>query len=92
MIVADWFEIAECRGIPNGTEIFFPDIPIGDVREFYWTQARQICSVCKVKQQCLEFQLEFEKRTGRRDGMWGGMTPQERSALCREPSPIRFRR
>ncbi|MFN9902887.1 MAG: WhiB family transcriptional regulator [bacterium] len=33
-----------------------------------------------MRSECLEFQMAFEEETGRRDGMWGGLTPTERRA------------
>lgn len=73
----EWFDLAHCKGAPS--EIFFPDIPTGDIRDFYWAEARNYCAHCPVKQECLAFVLPFEKATHRRDGFWAGMTPRERT-------------
>jgi hypothetical protein len=43
-----------------------------------------MCERCTVRLECLNFQMEFEERTGRRDGMWGGLTPKERDLLAHE--------
>jgi WhiB family redox-sensing transcriptional regulator len=74
-----WADKAACRGVPSS--VFFPEIPSGDCRDIWWRQARAYCAVCPVRAECLAFCLPFEKQAGRRDGMWGGLTPAERSAL-----------
>jgi WhiB family redox-sensing transcriptional regulator len=84
-----WADRAACRGVPSS--VFFPDIPSGDCRPFYWDRARAYCGRCPVREDCLAFCLPFEKAAGRRDGMWGGLTPSERATLD-TGTPIRFRR
>ena len=88
-----WETKAACRGV-NDSAVFFPEIPSGDVRDHYWRKARAYCAVCPVRQECLSFVLPFEKAAGRRDGMWGGMTPRERDQYERPKggTPVRFRR
>lgn len=87
-----WETKAACRGV-NDSAVFFPEIPSGDVRDHYWRKARAYCAVCPVRQECLSFVLPFEKASGRRDGMWGGMTPRERDQYERGSGvPVRFRR
>jgi WhiB family redox-sensing transcriptional regulator len=61
--------------------IFFPDIERGQTGAHVWDRAREICSSCSVRSECLEFQMQFEEVTGRRDGMWGGLSPKERDKL-----------
>lgn len=39
--------------------------------------AIQICSLCEVKAQCLEFAVSGKERFG----IWGGMTPRQRDLL-----------
>ena len=87
-----WEEKAACRGVPDATQIFFPDIPTGDIRDFYWVTARKICGSCPVTAECLAFVLPFEKATGRRDGMWGGLTPRERDQREKQPVVIRLKK
>lgn len=72
----DWQTHAECLGA--GTHVFFPDIDKGEHGDRMWEKARSICRVCTVTEECLSYVLPFEKVTGRRDGMFGGMTPKER--------------
>ena len=89
--MARWQDKAECRDVTDPT-IFFPDIPSGDVRGFYWNQARSYCERCPVKRECLHSELPFEEETGRRNGMWGGMTPKERDEYVRLATPIIWRK
>ena len=88
--MTEWTERAACRGA--ATEVFFPEIPTGDIRDFYWTQARAYCRSCSVTAECLAFVLPFEKSTGRRDGMWGGFTPRERDQREKRPVVIRLKK
>jgi WhiB family redox-sensing transcriptional regulator len=50
-------------------------------------KAKEICSQCPVKMECLEYQLQFEEqnRYGRY-GIYGGLTPAEREQLSRQDS------
>ncbi|MFP3913394.1 MAG: WhiB family transcriptional regulator [Actinomycetota bacterium] len=43
-------------------------------------EAKEICRRCAVRWQCLAYALE----TNQRYGVWGGMTPEERSSLNRK--------
>lgn len=81
-----WQDKAACAG--KESSIFFPDIPNGDVRGFYWEPARKICATCPVTKECLSFVLPFEEKAGRRDGFWAGMTPKERDQHTRIPMLI----
>ena len=84
-----WQDKANCKG--EDTSIFFPEIPTGDVRTFYWLKAREFCDACTVRVQCLKFQLPFEAETKRRDGMWGGLTPKEREEFVRRPQSVEWK-
>lgn len=86
-----WADRAACKGVD--TAVFFPEIPYGDTRKHYWHRARTYCETCPVRADCLAFCLPFERAAGRRDGMWGGLTPQERADLDRPQggTPVRFR-
>jgi WhiB family transcriptional regulator, redox-sensing transcriptional regulator len=67
----DWFDDAACRDV--GTDVFFP------TSEAQAAEAKSICAVCPVREECLEHALET--RPG--DGVWGGLTPTERHRLIR---------
>jgi WhiB family transcriptional regulator, redox-sensing transcriptional regulator len=66
----DWFDDAACRDV--GTDVFFP------TSEAHATEAKAICAVCPVREECLEHALET-----RPDGVWGGLTATERHRLIR---------
>lgn len=40
-------------------------------------KAKSVCAACPVTDQCLTFAVEM----GEREGIWGGMTPNERRGL-----------
>lgn len=73
-MTAEWLDWALCVGADPG--IFYPD-----VGESY-QPARAICSACPAKTECLAYALATELSVSRY-GMWGGATPEERSALAR---------
>ena len=84
----DWQEKAACRGVP--TEIFFPENPGG--QDSVYNKAREFCRKCEVTQQCLAYALEHETGQRCRFGVFGGLSPRERSQLATTPNPIRIRR
>lgn len=54
-------------------EAFFPEKG-GSTRE-----AKSVCKVCEVKQECLEYALANDERYG----IWGGLSERERRKLKR---------
>ena len=78
-----WMREALCLG--QDSAIFFPERSRRrdtlSVRESY-SEARLLCSQCSVKAICLGYALANDIDTG----MWGGLTPSERSLLPRETS------
>jgi WhiB family redox-sensing transcriptional regulator len=85
-----WMQHAVCVGVDS--EIFFPEVNNAELREHHWANARQYCQRCPVQAECLAYQLVFESATGRRDGMWGGMTPKERDQHVFTPTRITWKR
>ena len=80
-----WWEDAACNGV--GVSIFFPEIKRGDCHGrlvALYAPAKEYCDRCPVKVPCLETQLKEEMLTYQHDGMFGGMTPQERKRLVAE--------
>lgn len=72
----DWRRSASCLGTDPG--VFFPERGGYDS----YGRARRICSECPVVEPCLEAALVGEQGdSGRRAGMFGGLTPDERDAL-----------
>lgn len=78
-----WQDRALCAEI--GFEPFFPETGK------QWREARTICARCTVAKQCLDYALRTEEGTFDREGMFGGLTPDERRELMGEPRvrPIR---
>lgn len=66
-----WMLQARC--LDADPEAFFPEKG-GSTRE-----AKRICAVCPVQQECLSYALENEERFG----IWGGMSERERRRLKR---------
>lgn len=88
-----WTEQAECQIYPK--TIFFPIIldedgkewfddgtiweAFGDTSEHY-TEAKRVCDLCPVREECLDYALDQKERYG----MWGGLTPIERRRIERK--------
>jgi len=73
--VVGWRGNAACAGLPHA--IFFP---VGETTEEAIANAKKICSLCPVIDDCLEFALE----TNQRAGIWGGTAEEDRKALRRK--------
>lgn len=68
----DWAESALCKGQPQ--EWWFPiDHNTKESRKFI-SQAKAICNICTIKQECLASAIENNELFG----IWGGKTPAER--------------
>ena len=67
----DWQVKGLCRGVEP--EVFFPI-----AEEDAW-RAKEICTACGVRQQCLAFSLSNRERYG----VWGGVTEKERQDMWR---------
>ncbi|MEX2032907.1 MAG: WhiB family transcriptional regulator [Dehalococcoidia bacterium] len=68
-----WRVHARCRGL--SPSLFFPPEEDGENVE----DAKQICSECFVRDQCLASALEANEAFG----VWGGTTPRERRRIKR---------
>ena len=66
-----WMEQAKC--LDADPEAFFPEKG-GSTRE-----AKRICAVCAVREDCLEYALANDERFG----IWGGLSERERRRLKR---------
>jgi WhiB family redox-sensing transcriptional regulator len=65
-----WMAYAECQGVDP--DIFFPEHDFS--AKYQVAQAKQFCNVCAAKKACLNYAIA----NGEVQGVWGGMTPQER--------------
>lgn len=67
----DWTRSAACAQAPEVS--FFPE------RGASTAEAKQVCAVCVVRQQCLDYALEEHIS----HGVWGGLSFRQRKALRR---------
>jgi WhiB family redox-sensing transcriptional regulator len=70
----DWVERARCVGVDP--DLFFPIGSTGPALAQIET-AKTVCARCEVRLQCLEWALA----TGQNDGVWGGLSEDERRAM-----------
>ena len=75
-IPVDWRDLAECR--TPGID-FYPHAAPGNSNRDVWANAREVCSACQVRTDCLTYALDNVEV----HGMWGGMTPDEREMVRR---------
>ncbi|MBD0322502.1 MAG: WhiB family transcriptional regulator [Aldersonia sp.] len=69
----DWQLQARCRVL--GSETFFgPEGEPAVARARRERAAKRICAGCEVRTPCAAWALQFDES----DGIWGGMTPNER--------------
>lgn len=73
-----WMVRAACRGA--STIIFFPET-VGVSGDQIYDLAREFCSQCDVRYECLKMALSLETGDVRRYGVWGGLSPEERDCL-----------
>jgi WhiB family redox-sensing transcriptional regulator len=67
-----WRQHASCRGLDP--EIFYP------VTDEEAEVAKTVCTMCPVRQPCLEHALTSREK----DGIWGGATERERRRMIRQ--------
>ena len=70
----NWRSVGLCRG--SDPLVFYP--PPDD--DSFAEEAKLVCSLCAVRQPCLEFALS----TREKHGVWGGFTERERRRLLRQ--------
>src|SRR5207245_806423 len=77
MLLETWWSAAACRNADP--ELFFPisatAVSGGDIR-----RAKQICASCPVSSPCLSYALMHRQE----QGIWGGLTDEERQSLRRK--------
>jgi WhiB family transcriptional regulator, redox-sensing transcriptional regulator len=79
----NWRAASAC--LNTDPDVFFP-VAVGTAAAKQIARALRICQGCSVRQQCLDFAM----RSGEKDGIWGGTTPEDRvrarRALNRRPA------
>jgi WhiB family redox-sensing transcriptional regulator len=70
----DWRDLAACRD--EDPELFFPIGTAGPARDQI-KRARAVCRRCPVVDECLLWALT----AGQAEGIWGGLTAEERRAF-----------
>jgi len=75
-VQVDWREVAACRDAQP--ELFFPS-GTGSSLRMQTDQAKAVCHGCPVVDRCLGFALASDET----EGIWGGLTTQERRAARR---------
>jgi WhiB family transcriptional regulator, redox-sensing transcriptional regulator len=76
----DWMSRGACQR--EDPELFFPIASEGPALEQI-DAAKKICVCCAVRRECLTFGL-----TTTPDGIWGGTTKGERTAIRRRPARL----
>ena len=66
-----WRQYARCLG--TDPEVFYPS------SDEQADEARAICAICPVREPCLEAAIVAREK----QGVWGGLTEQERRRLIR---------
>lgn len=75
----DWRMAAECRHADP--DIFFP-VSATEQSVQQVARAKAVCFGCGVRRECLQFALDT-----RADGVWGGMTEEERQRIAPRQVP-----
>ena len=70
----DWRDLGACR--EEDPELFFPVGTQGPARDQI-ARARLVCGRCAVNDEC----LRWAQAAGQAEGIWGGLTGEERRAL-----------
>jgi WhiB family redox-sensing transcriptional regulator len=76
---AAWREQAACLQYPAVLFFGLDDSESPAERRIREDQAKRICSMCDVRQECLEYALSTREPYG----IWGGLTELERKARLR---------
>lgn len=70
----NWRDRAICRS--SNAELFFPIGTTGHALEIV-DAAKEVCSQCSVKKECLQFSFD----TNQESGIWGGYSEEERRMM-----------
>jgi WhiB family redox-sensing transcriptional regulator len=75
----EWWGLAACRNAE--AELFFP-ISATAASSSTVQRAKQVCASCPVQPQCLSYALRHRQE----QGIWGGLTEDERRRMNRRES------
>ena len=73
-----WRHLAKCSEV-SAAWFIFDDRENSRQRTRRENNAKAICQACPVRAQCLDYALA----TGEKEGIWGGLTPRERTEAIR---------
>jgi WhiB family redox-sensing transcriptional regulator len=73
--MSDWRDQAACTTVDMN--LFFPST--GSEAMAQVKQAKQVCSTCPVRVECLEYALSFNFNECK--GIWGGMSERQRDQI-----------
>jgi WhiB family transcriptional regulator, redox-sensing transcriptional regulator len=82
--LAEWWSLAACQHADP--DIFFPISGSGPARA-QLAGAKAVCARCPVRHECLRYALA----TGPVQGIWGGMTEEERRLMRQREAKARVR-
>ncbi len=82
--LAEWWSLAACRSADP--DLFFPIAGSGPAQAQI-RRAKAVCSRCVVRHDCLRYALA----AGSLQGVWGGMSEEERRLLRRRDQKARTR-
>ena len=68
-----WHDDAACAS-EDPDLFFYADWETGDEKKYRIKAAKNVCATCPVSTACLEWAI----RVNETDGIWGGLTPEER--------------
>ena len=80
--VADWRSLALCRD--TDPSLFFPVGTTGAALDQI-AAAKSVCIQCAARAECLEFALD----TNQDNGVWGGLSEEERRQIRRQRKAAR---
>jgi WhiB family redox-sensing transcriptional regulator len=80
-----WQDHAACTTSPYDADLWFPDSYRTSQGQAQALTAARICATCPVLQQCLAAAIANEGNLAedRRNGIWGGTTPEQRFRLAK---------
>jgi WhiB family transcriptional regulator, redox-sensing transcriptional regulator len=82
--LAEWWSLAACQSADP--ELFFPISGTGPALGQV-ARAKAVCSACAVRRDCLGYALT----SGPLQGVWGGLTEEERRLLRQREAKARLR-